>query len=297
MTGSDPMPTPMISVVMPVYEPHPEYFRIAVESILAQRMADWELIIVEDPSDRSAAEMLQTISDPRIRHIVNKQRTSLVDQRNLALETAQGRFIAMMDADDMAHPFRLVRQVMFLNNHPEIGVVGTQVSVIDSEHRIAGYRRYPVLHDDILHAISRTVPLGQPTVMLRREVIESFGGYRFREYPAAEDYALWSRLIQAGVRFANLPDVLFFYRIHNGQIKISKLRETISAVLRVKELYWANRLDLPARLRMWAERMLLYLPKSMVAWMLLTAYWHYRWGKTGASVAELVQHWFCGADS
>lgn len=277
---------PLVSVVMAVYEPQPEYLRKAVLSIMAQSVQDWELIIVEDPSSWSAAGLLRELADTRVRHIVNSERTGLVAQRNRCLSEARGRFVAIMDSDDIAHPFRFVKQINFLQRRPDVHIVGSQIGVIDSEDRLVGYRWYPGTHGDIQRAITRIVPLGQPAVMLRREVFESFGGYRFVEFPAAEDYEYWSRLIEAGVRFTNLPEVLYYYRMHPAQIKIAKLRETIRAVLRVKEMYWADRLDLASRVQMWGERLLLYLPKRVVAWMLLRGRWHYRPRAIGPRICE-----------
>src|SRR5947207_11341680 len=112
---------PSVSVLMPVLNPHPVYFREAVQSILAQERADLELVIVEDPGERSAAELLP--ADPRIRHVRNPERTSLVDQRNRALAEARADFVAMLDADDIAEPARLATQLAFLRDHPEVGVV------------------------------------------------------------------------------------------------------------------------------------------------------------------------------
>lgn len=278
---------PMISVILAVYEPHPEYFRKAIESILEQRFTDWELIIVEDPSPCSAVDTLRWISDPRIRHIANTQRTCLVEQKNRGLQEARGQFIAIMDADDIAHPFRFVKQINFLLSHPDVDVLGSHIGVIDTDDRIAGYRWYPCLHDEIQRAITRIIPIGHPTVMLRRKVIDQFGGYQFVEFPAAEDYEYWSRLIQLGVRFANLPEVLYYYRIHPAQSKLSKLRDTIRAVLRVKEIYWSDRFDLRARLQFWGEHVLLYLPQRLVAWMLLRGRWHYRSRSTAPHIHQL----------
>ncbi len=81
--------TPSVSVLMPVWNPHPDYFRQAVQSILNQTFSDWELVIVEDPSPRPAADILRSFDDPRIRHFVNPQRTSFVEQLNQGLQEAR----------------------------------------------------------------------------------------------------------------------------------------------------------------------------------------------------------------
>ena len=260
---------PTGSVVMTVYEPHPVFFRKAVESILAQSWRDFELIVVEDPSRNRGEELLRDISDSRLRHVVNEGRTSLVQQKNLGLQMAVGRYIALMDADDVAHRSRFAKQVEYLDARPETTVLGSQISVIDERDRVIGHRRFPVHHEEILKALPRVVPLSQPSVMFRREAFESFGMYQPTEYTAAEDYELWSRWIQQGVLFANHPEPLLSYRLHPAQTKFTKLRETILADLRVKETYWVGALDTRSRLWWRAQRALLMLPEWFVRRLLV----------------------------
>jgi len=272
--GQDHCRSPLVSVVMPVYAADPEFLRKAVASIVAQSTPDWELVVVEDPSDRPAEGVLRAFKDARIRHMLNATRTGQLAQRNRTLQEARGEFIAFMDADDVAHPFRLVKQLNFLRLRPEVGVVGSQIAVINADDRVVGYRSFPVMHEEIFRAARRIVPLCQPSVMLRREVIDIHGGYEWGEVPFTLEYALWSRLLRAGVRFANVPEPLLYYRIHEGQIKLSRLREAIRAVLRVKELYWLGDADARAALRRIGERLLLCLPRRIVCWMLLRMLYH-----------------------
>lgn len=273
--AQDHRPSPLVSVVMPVYAADADLLRKAVASIVAQSIQDWELVVVEDPSDRPAGDVLRAFGDRRIRHILNQTRTGQLAQRNRTLQEARGEFIAFMDSDDVAHPFRLVKQLNFLRLRPEIGVVGCQIAVINSDDCVVGYRSFPVLHEEIFRAARRIVPLCQPSVMMRRKVIETHGGYEWAEVPFALEYALWSRLLRAGVRFANVPEPLLYYRIHQGQIKLSRLHEAIRAVLRIKELYWLEPADVGASLQRMAERLLLCLPRRIVVWMLLRRLYHY----------------------
>ncbi|MEO8702118.1 MAG: glycosyltransferase, partial [Kofleriaceae bacterium] len=136
--------TPLVSVVMPVLDPHPVYFREAVESVLAQTLTDLELVIVEDPSAARGTEMIAELRDPRIRHIVNATRTSLVDQRNQGLHAARGELVALLDADDIAVPARLQKQVDYLRRHPDVDVLGSQLFIIDHEGTQVGMRSYPL---------------------------------------------------------------------------------------------------------------------------------------------------------
>ena len=256
--------TPRVSVLMAVLNPNPVYFSQAVQSILAQTLIDFELLIIEDPSPRLAAPLLAPFNDPRIRHYLNPQRTSLPQQRNKGLFAARSNLVAMFDADDLAEPDRLAKQVHFLETHPEITVLGSQIQIIDRAGQPRGYRQFPLNHEAILRAMPAFVPLSHPSVMLRRRPVLAADGYCFHEYPVAEDYELWSRLVQRGERFANHSEALLRYRIHPEQMKYTHLRDTIRAILRVKEMHWAGAMDWRARGRSWIEWFMLALPPWLV---------------------------------
>jgi glycosyltransferase involved in cell wall biosynthesis len=255
---------PLVSVVMPVLDPHPTYFRQAVDSILAQTLTDLELVIVEDPSASSGAELLRDLSDRRVRHIRNDQRTSLVDQRNQALDASRADFIAMLDADDIAEPTRLAKQLELLRAHPDVGVLGSQLTIIDETGAQIGTRTYPTEHDAIVHAMARYNAIAQPSVMCRRKVLFDVGCYQYRAFPVNEDYELWSRLAANGVRFANHPEPLIRYRVHQSGTKAMMLKRMLRATIDVKDKFWRDQMDLGARARYWSEHALLALPASWV---------------------------------
>jgi glycosyltransferase involved in cell wall biosynthesis len=255
---------PFVSVLMAVLLPHPRYFREAVQSILDQTFTDFELIIVEDPSTRSARDMLQDFDDPRIVYFANEQRTSLAAQRNRALAEARGELVAIFDADDISEPTRLEKEVAFLLDHPEVDVVGSQLEIIDGEGRLQGSKRYHCDHEGILTAIKRVMPLCQGSALYRKALIEEAGGYRSNEFNACEDYDMLSRLAHAGAQFANLPESLLFYRFHDEQMKASRLRDVIRGVLRVKTIFWKQQMGLVDRVRMFGEWSLLWLPQALV---------------------------------
>jgi glycosyltransferase involved in cell wall biosynthesis len=267
-------PPPLVSVVMPVLNPHPVYFPLAVQSILDQTLEQFELIIVEDPSPRNAQSYLDSLDDPRIRYYRNAERTGLIRQRNQGLFQARASLIATFDADDVAAPDRLRHQYDYFQAHPEIDVLGTQIAVIDGTGAIQGHRRFPLTHDDIMEALPRCVPLSHPSVMYRKEAVLDAGGYQHEEYPHVDDYELWSRLALGGRRFANLPEALVRYRIHAEMGKATRLREVIRGVLRVKRVYWRDRMDFRARLRAWGEMLLLGVPTWLTFHLLVQ--WLYR---------------------
>lgn len=268
------VPRPLVSVVMPVLNPHPLYFRQAVRSVLTQSFTDFELVIIEDPSPRSAGEVLAEMADPRIRHFLNPRRTSLVDQLNRGLAEARGELVARFDADDICEPKRFENQVAFLQAHLECGVVGTQLRIIDTEGTERGGRFYPQDHAAIIAAMARFNPLAHPSVMYRRDLVMAAGGYQYRKYPANEDYELWSRLARRGVRFANLPEPLIRYRIHPEGMKSARLHGIIRGTLEVKQMHWRDRMDLAARARMYAELLLLLLPAPVVLRLFMRTQYH-----------------------
>lgn len=257
------MNTPIVSIVVPVYQPHPIYFRQAIDSILGQSFTDFELIVVEDPSLSSGEALLEGITDARLNYIRNDERTSLPRQHNRGLAEARGQFISRFDADDICEPHRIERELAFLQSHPDINVVGSFLTVIDENGRMVGHRRYPTEHAEIVSAMRRFNPIANSTVMFRRAVYEKFGGWRDSPLPA-QDYEWYSRLGAGGARFANLPEPLVRYRLHGGSIKSSKLRGTIQTTLEVKNLYWRQGMDVRSRAVMLVERVLLHLPETLV---------------------------------
>ena len=253
-----------VSVVMPVLNPHPTYFRKAVASLLGQTLANFELIVVEDPSPASAGAVLGEFADPRIRHVRNRERTSFAAQINRGLELAASDLVARFDADDLCEPERLSKQVAFLRKHSDVDILGSHLAIIDTEGKTLGYREYPRDHRAILRAFPRYNPVPHPAVMYRKEGIVNVGGYHDTRFKGPEDYDLWSRLAKAGRRFATFPECLVRYRIHPNATKSEKLRDTIRGTLEVKERYWLDAMTLGGRARMWGERSLLWMPRWFV---------------------------------
>jgi glycosyltransferase involved in cell wall biosynthesis len=268
------MTEPRVSVVIPVFMPDAVYFRQAIDSVLSQSFADFELIVVEDPSPSSGQALLARIDDPRITYILNGGRTSLPRQHNRGLAEARGSFICRFDADDICEPQRIERELAFLQSHPDVDVVGSNLTVIDGESKVTGTRRYPSAHEEIVSSMRRFNPIANSTVMFRREIYERFGGWRDSALPA-QDYEWYSRLAAGGARFANLEEPLVRYRLHGGSIKSSQLRGTILTTIDVKRTYWAKDMDAGSRAMLWAEQLLLLLP----SWLVLKLFVAVRYGR------------------
>ncbi|MFN2443260.1 MAG: glycosyltransferase [Thermoanaerobaculia bacterium] len=253
-----------VSVVMPVWRPEPDQFREAVTSVLRQTLSTFELIIVEDPSERAAAAFVLDLGDSRIRYVQNPTRTSIVQQHNHAVSLARAPLVARFDADDVCEPARLALQKRFLDEHPEIGVVGSQLLVIDFAGREIGERRYPTDPSEIRTSFRRFNPIANPAVMFRKSVVDEHGGWTEGANGVARDYEWFSRLAHRGVRFANLEESLVRYRLHSSSMKRAKLLETIRTTSDVKREYWLDEMTITDRAVMVAERSLGLLPPALV---------------------------------
>lgn len=199
---------PRISVVMPVYNAE-AFVGEAIRSILAQRFTDLEFIIVNDGSTDGSSDVIRSFTDPRIR-VIDQEQGGVVRALNAGLAAARGEWIARHDADDIALPDRLERQLAFAAAHPEIGLMGTWATVIDPEGRTIGSLRHPTGHAAIAYALLFDSAFVHPSVMFLRSLVEQVGTYP--DDPAVfEDHAMWSRMARATV-MANLPEELVRYR-------------------------------------------------------------------------------------
>ncbi|MHB9032000.1 MAG: glycosyltransferase family 2 protein [Anaerolineae bacterium] len=195
---------PTISVTICVYN-GVGWVGAAVESILAQSYADFELIIVDDGSTDQTPAVLRGYTDPRT-VLLRSEHQGVARARNLALAHARGKYIAVLDADDVAQPERLARQAAFLELHPEVVALGSGY-ILDDRMRRRVIQVIPPAGDQaIRRALAANNPICHSSVMLRRDAVLQVGMYD-ESLPYAEDYELWTRLAGTG-ELANLPDIL-----------------------------------------------------------------------------------------
>lgn len=206
---------PLVSIVLPVFNAQ-THASEAIKSILRQTYSNFELIIIEDASTDKTRKVVREYTDTRVRFLANTDHLGVTKSLNRGLEATKGEYIARMDADDIALPTRLETQVKFLENHPEIGVVGTGVELIDAKGKRIGIKGFDQTHAQLKNTLLRRNPLIHPTVMFRRILIEDYGGYD-EVLDGAEDYDLWLRLAKH-TYIVNLPDLLLKYRIHQESV-------------------------------------------------------------------------------
>lgn len=215
------MNPPLVSVLMPVYNAQP-YLTSAIQSILDQTYPNFEFVIIEDGSTDNSLEelqLLQLMDEQKIQLIENGTNKGIIYSLNKGLQVARGKYIARMDADDIAFKNRLLQQVQFLEQHPDYGIVGTGMLEF-KEDQILRYW-YSFAQDDKLRikAIFNS-PFAHPTVMIRNKVFDAIIGYD-ENYPIVEDYRLWLDIMK-NWKIANLEQPLLYYRIHDRNLSRNK---------------------------------------------------------------------------
>ena len=232
---------PVVSVLMPVYQAAATLSE-TLESLRTQSLDRFEIVAVDDGcTDESPAilEAWQT-SDPRL-HTERRPHTGLVQALNHGLRCCAAPLVARMDADDVAAPQRLEKQLRFMEQHPGVSVLGTRIECFPPAQVREGYRVYTEWQNSLIdhQQISREIfvesPLTHPSVMLRRDELLALGGYH--ECVWAEDYDLWLRYFAAGKQFAKLPEVLLSWRQHPGRLTHTDARYSVENFLRAKAHY------------------------------------------------------------
>jgi glycosyltransferase involved in cell wall biosynthesis len=202
------MPTPLLTIGLPVYNAAP-FLEDTLRSVFAQTVSDWELIAVDDGSTDGSADVLSKVHDPRVRVVREKENRGLAARLNFIHDQARGQYIARMDADDMMHPERMARQLAFLECHPDTDVLGCSLIALGHASEPRGVRIFPAEHDALMGAAVLGPSLCHATVMARREW---WHRYRYNERNrGCEDLELWLASHRSS-RFANLPDLLYYYR-------------------------------------------------------------------------------------
>jgi glycosyltransferase involved in cell wall biosynthesis len=223
------MSIPIVSVVMSVLNGE-RFLREAVESILDQSFREFEFIVINDGSTDSSGSILDSYQrkDPRVR-VIHQENKGMGESWNRGCGLARGKYLARIDPDDVAVQDRLMWQVDFMDTHPQVGVVGGAVEVIDTAGRSLRVSSNPIEDHNIRSALLQRNPFSHPTVLMRRDIFAAVGGYR-KAFGPSEDYDLWLRLAER-CQLANLEAVLLKYRLHPSQITVRNFRQGALSVV------------------------------------------------------------------
>lgn len=225
---------PIVSVVIPVYNGF-SHLGTAIESIQQQTLQDFEIVVVDDGSVDQTPNLLDRLckADGRIR-VFRQDNLGVSQSLNRGISESLGEFIARMDADDIALPSRLMYQIEFLRQHPQVDMCGSSIQTFGDTPSVLV--RHPSDHESIACQLLFTCCIAHPTVMFRRESWIVNGCQYSPEYPTAQDYRLWAELCLR-LKMANVPAVLLNYRVHSKQISQG------SGVPKQQKLIWRYQLE------------------------------------------------------
>ena len=200
------------SVCTSVYKnDRPEYVRVALDSMLVdQSVKPAEIVLVQDgPVPEGLSSLLSEYEStyPNVMHVIRLENNGgLGNALKLGVENAKYDICARMDSDDICLPDRFEKQLAYLEAHPECDIVGGQMTeFIDTPDNIIGRREVPLTNEEIYEFMKSRCALNHVTVMFRKEAVLKAGNYQ--DWFWNEDYYLWVRMMMAGCKFANIPDV------------------------------------------------------------------------------------------
>jgi len=221
-------PNPKVTVLMSVYNGE-KYLREAIDSILNQTFKDFEFLIIDDGSTDSSADIIRSYCDPRIR-VFKQENTGLTKSLNRGLNLAKGEYIVRQDADDISLPLRFEIQMEFLDKHPDVVLVSSNIEFIDDRGKSLGESdRAAEPYLIAWYLLFYNHIGGHSQVVFRRQPVIDLGGYS-EDLRYSQDYELWLRMTKSN-KIAILPDVLVKWRKHDDNISIKAQLEQQSIVL------------------------------------------------------------------
>jgi glycosyltransferase involved in cell wall biosynthesis len=206
--------TPLVTVLLAAHDAQ-AYLRDAVDSVLGQTLGDFELLVVDDASADATPAILAGVADPRLVVVRNERRSGLAASLNRGLDAARGRWVARLDADDVALPARLERQVAAVTAEP-CAVLGSAVADMDEHGVVQRVHSVPTSDAAVRWHALFSSPFYHPTVLVDRGFLDGHGLRYDTSLAESEDYDLWSRVLEVGTG-RNLDEPLVLYRVHAAQ--------------------------------------------------------------------------------
>jgi glycosyltransferase involved in cell wall biosynthesis len=203
---------PLVSVIIPCFNAE-LYIDDCLQSIVNQSYNNLEIIVLDDGStDESLTIIQQWVNrDARIKIVKNDQNLKLIKTLNKGLDLCNGKYIARMDADDIALPFRIGHQVNLLESHPQVGITGTFMEMFDEKGN-KSKAILPLSNERIKAYILTASPFFHPTVLIRKDVLDKYNLKYEENYYRAEDHALWINLLEH-CEGMNSHEILLKYRV------------------------------------------------------------------------------------
>lgn len=244
----------------------------AIDSMLKQTVKPEQFVIVIDgPISNSLENVIidYSISMPQIFTILRlKENGGLGNALNQGLKLCRNELVARMDSDDISKKYRCEKQLCAFRTNPKLCIVGTQIDeFIDNVDNVVSRRIVPTNQNEIQKFAKRRSPFNHPTVMYRKSIIESLGGYGI--YGRKEDLDLFIRCVNSGVKMENLEESLLYYRTSNDNLQRrmtwTNCKEYIQIMNRFRKKKFINCSDFMYVL--FGQLAMFLLPPKIVKWL------------------------------
>ena len=243
MHKTSPAQETPVTVLLPVHNAE-HWIGAATASLAKQTYSNFEVLLINDRTTDQSIAIAKEVAGSRLR-VVDSNGPGVAAALATGVQRAETEFLIRMDADDIAHPRRIEKQVNFLTTHPDHVVVGTAAHLMNSQGRLGRTIRHPTLHEAITLRMCLATPFIHPSVALRKSAVVEAGNYSAPgPSPYPEDFSLWSRLQWIG-KLANLPDVLMGYRSTPGGVSSSSWKDLASHTGEIAARNLSQRLGSP----------------------------------------------------
>ena len=234
--------TPDISTIMSVYNGE-DYLAEAIDSVLNQTFKNWELIVINDCSTDSTAEILNKYAsaDERVKVHTNEVNLRLPSSLNKAMTFAKGKYIARMDADDICLPERFEKQFGFMEGNPDIALSSCRFMTLKNGVISSGGCGGKSDKESIKALLLVTNPILHPGIIAKTDVIKKLG--YDKNFTCTEDMELWTRFILEGHTVEIMPEYLMIYRLHDKQITETTLAKQHKEVVAIQKQYLGKLLE------------------------------------------------------
>lgn len=230
---------PKISVIMSVYNGE-DYLAETIDSVINQTFKNWELVIINDCSTDSTAEILSNFAakDERIKVYPNEVNLKLPSSLNKAISLSQGKYIARMDADDICLPERFEKQLRFMEENPDIDLSSCRFLTLKNGVYASGGAGGRYDNEALKTMLLVANPILHPGVIAKAEVMKEL--LYDTTLTCTEDLELWTRMVMNNKKIEILPECLLIYRLHDKQITSTTLERQHTEVLKIENKYYSS---------------------------------------------------------
>ena len=244
-----------------------------LESVLNQTFGEFELIIVDDSTDKTC-EILERYAkkDNRINLIVNQKRLGFMASIDKGLKSCTGEYIARMDAGDICDLQRFAKQVEFLGKNPEIYIVGCFHRWIDKEGKVISSYSFPTDPKKVLsHVFGFGAIAAHPCIMIRRSLFDIVGGYDPRHI--STEYDLYMKTLAAGLQISNIPEYLLDVLRRDEGMSLSRNREAFWDMFRIRVKYLLRMFSIKNLVYTLMSFILVLMPGALLKWLICSPLW------------------------